>query len=125
MDAVTSGCEMRPFRTLNSPLVHEGRTWQPVTSTPMAQTYKLAVIPGDGIGIEVTAEALKVLNAAVAGEDVTFEQTEYDLGARAYARTGERCRIPFSTRSVATTPSFSAQSETPACRREFLSAGCC
>jgi len=42
----------------------------------MAQTYKLAVIPGDGIGIEVTAEALKVLNAAVAGEDVTFEQTE-------------------------------------------------
>ncbi|MGB3674193.1 MAG: 3-isopropylmalate dehydrogenase [Candidatus Nanopelagicales bacterium] len=55
----------------------------------MAKTFKLAVIPGDGIGIEVTAEALKVLNAAVAGEDVTFEQTEYDLGARAYARTGE------------------------------------
>lgn len=60
-----------------------------VTSTAMAQTYRLAVIPGDGIGIEVTAEALKVLNAVVANEDVTFEQTEYDLGARAYTRTGE------------------------------------
>ena len=46
----------------------------------MAQTYKLAVIPGDGIGIEVTSEALKVLNAAVASDGVTFEQTEYDRG---------------------------------------------
>ncbi len=55
----------------------------------MAHTHKIAVIPGDGIGIEVTAEALKVLNAAVADDDVTFETTEYDLGARAYARTGE------------------------------------
>ena len=60
-----------------------------VTSTPMAQTFTLAVIPGDGIGIEVTAEALKVLDAAVAGHDVEFERTEYDLGARAYHRTGE------------------------------------
>ena len=92
--------------------------------TPMAQTYKLAVIPGDGIGIEVTAEALKVLNAAVAGEDVTFEQTEYDLVRARMPALVRRCRIPFSTRSVATTPSFSAQSETRACRREFLSAGC-
>lgn len=55
----------------------------------MSQTYKLAVIPGDGIGQEVTAEALKVLDAAVAGQDITFERTEYDLGARAYHRTGE------------------------------------
>jgi 3-isopropylmalate dehydrogenase len=55
----------------------------------MAQTFKLAVIPGDGIGIEVTAEALKVLEAAVADQDVEFERTEYDLGARAYHRTGE------------------------------------
>ena len=55
----------------------------------MSQTFRLAVIPGDGIGQEVTAEALKVLDAAVAGQDVTFERTEYDLGARAYHRTGE------------------------------------
>ena len=46
---------------------------------------KLAVIGGDGIGPEVTAEALKVLNAV--REDI--ETTEYDLGARRYLRNGE------------------------------------
>lgn len=46
---------------------------------------KLAVIGGDGIGPEVTAEALKVLNAV--RDDI--ETTEYDLGARRYLRNGE------------------------------------
>ena len=48
----------------------------------------LAVIPGDGIGPEVTAEALKVLEA-VAGNEVKFEPTRYDLGAERYLATGE------------------------------------
>ena len=55
----------------------------------MPRIYKLAVIPGDGIGTEVTAEALKVLQAAVAGDEVLIEQTEYDLGARQYHESGE------------------------------------
>lgn len=46
---------------------------------------KLAVVDGDGIGVEVTAEALKVLRAL--RDDV--ETTEFDLGARRYLRTGE------------------------------------
>ena len=46
---------------------------------------KLAVITGDGIGTEVTAEALKVLHAL--RDDV--ETTDYDLGARRYLRNGE------------------------------------
>lgn len=46
---------------------------------------KLAVIGGDGIGPEVTTEALKVLNAV--RDDI--ETTEYDLGARRYLRNGE------------------------------------
>jgi 3-isopropylmalate dehydrogenase len=46
---------------------------------------KLAVIPGDGIGVEVTDEALKVLDAVRPG----VEQTRYDLGATRYNRTGE------------------------------------
>ncbi|MCX5046127.1 3-isopropylmalate dehydrogenase [Aldersonia sp. NBC_00410] len=46
---------------------------------------KLAVIAGDGIGIEVTAEALKVLRKLVP----ELETTEYDLGARRYNATGE------------------------------------
>jgi 3-isopropylmalate dehydrogenase len=50
-------------------------------------SIKLAVIGGDGIGPEVVAEALKVLRAAT--PDVTFDTTEYDLGARRWHRTGE------------------------------------
>src|SRR5512144_2028291 len=54
----------------------------------MTQTHKLAVIPGDGIGPEVTAEALKVLEQA-APDGVKFEPTRYDLGAERYLATGE------------------------------------
>src|ERR1700752_4780052 len=53
----------------------------------MPSSIKLAVIGGDGIGPEVTAEALKVLRAAA--PDVSFDTTEYDLGARRWHRTGE------------------------------------
>src|ERR1700753_2516065 len=53
----------------------------------MSNSFKLAVVGGDGIGPEVTAEALKVLKAAT--PDVTWETTDYDLGARLYHRTGE------------------------------------
>jgi 3-isopropylmalate dehydrogenase len=50
-------------------------------------SLRLAVIGGDGIGPEVTAEALKVLRAAA--PDITFAVTDYDLGARRWHRTGE------------------------------------
>ncbi len=53
----------------------------------MSSSVRLAVIGGDGIGPEVTAEALKVLR--VAAPDVTFDTTDYDLGARRWHRTGE------------------------------------
>ncbi len=46
---------------------------------------KLAVIGGDGIGPEVTAEALKVLTTVRDDIDIT----EYDLGARRYLKNGE------------------------------------
>ena len=46
---------------------------------------KLAVIGGDGIGPEVVAEGLKILDAVKPG----IEKTEYDLGARRYHATGE------------------------------------
>jgi 3-isopropylmalate dehydrogenase len=54
----------------------------------MTQSLKLAVIPGDGIGPEVTAEALKVLEA-VTPAGVKLESTRYDLGAERYLATGE------------------------------------
>ncbi len=58
---------------------------------PVDPTVRLAVIPGDGIGPEVTAEALKVLEQVAAGrpDEVTIECTSYDLGAGRYLATGE------------------------------------
>ena len=47
----------------------------------------LAVIPGDGIGQEVTAVALDALLKSLPGVDVSA--TEYDLGARRYLANGE------------------------------------
>ena len=47
-------------------------------------TPTIGVIGGDGIGPEVTAEALKVVSAA----GVAIERVDYDLGAAAYLRTG-------------------------------------
>lgn len=54
-----------------------------------ASTINLAVIPGDGIGPEVIAEALKVLEKVVAAEGVTLDQTHYKLGAQHWLETGE------------------------------------
>ena len=46
---------------------------------------RLAVVPGDGIGPEVVAEALKVLHEVAPD----IEPTPYDLGAARWQRTGE------------------------------------
>ncbi|MFI5651224.1 3-isopropylmalate dehydrogenase [Streptomyces anulatus] len=54
----------------------------------MSRSIDLAVIPGDGIGQEVVAQGLKVLNA-VLPQDVKLETKEYDLGAQRWHRTGE------------------------------------
>lgn len=48
-------------------------------------SLKLAVIPGDGIGPEVIAEAVKVLDSVLPGT----EKTTYDLGAQRYHATGD------------------------------------
>lgn len=55
----------------------------------MGANYSLALIPGDGIGTEVVAEAVKVLSAVAQVGGFTFETTEYDLGAKRYNATGE------------------------------------
>ena len=60
----------------------------PHAATPATGQVDLAVIPGDGIGPEVTAEALKVLEVAAPAE-LKFERTQYDLGAERYLATGE------------------------------------
>ena len=51
--------------------------------------YRIAVIPGDGIGAEVVAEGLKVLQAAASKTEVRYELEHYDLGGERYLRSGE------------------------------------
>jgi 3-isopropylmalate dehydrogenase len=55
----------------------------------MSRVVKLAVIPGDGIGPEVVAEAEKVLDAVTAGSGVRFDKTRFSLGAARYLETGD------------------------------------
>ena len=54
----------------------------------MTQSLNLAVIPGDGIGPEVIAEALETLEV-VSGEALDVQVTHYSLGAFHYLETGE------------------------------------
>lgn len=51
--------------------------------------YKIAVLGGDGIGPEVTAEALKVLRACAGHSDFAFETVEYPFGSEHYLATRE------------------------------------
>lgn len=54
----------------------------------MPRIISLAVIPGDGIGPEVTAEALKVLRSVLSDGATTVHVTEYPFGARHFLETG-------------------------------------
>ena len=51
--------------------------------------HRIAVVGGDGIGPEVVAEALKVLDAVERLEGFSTERTSFDLGGRRYLATGE------------------------------------
>ena len=51
--------------------------------------YKIAVIPGDGTGPEVTLETVKVLKAAADKFKFKVDLTEFDFGSERYKRTGE------------------------------------
>ncbi len=51
--------------------------------------FKVAVIPGDGIGTEVTEQAVRVLTAALTGSEADLELEYFNLGANRYLETGE------------------------------------
>jgi 3-isopropylmalate dehydrogenase len=53
------------------------------------KSFNLAVIGGDGIGPEVVAEGLKVLDVVAANYGVEFKKTNYELGAKYWHKTGE------------------------------------
>lgn len=55
----------------------------------MSKNYKIAVLPGDGTGPEVIAEAVKVLDAAGRKFGFTTEKEYYNWGGAHYLATGE------------------------------------
>jgi 3-isopropylmalate dehydrogenase len=57
----------------------------------MRKNYKIAVLPGDGVGPEVIAEGLRVIQAALGGGRSSYTFTEYPIGAALYKKTGVGC----------------------------------
>jgi 3-isopropylmalate dehydrogenase len=55
----------------------------------MGRSYRIAVIPGDGVGPEVVKEGLKVLTQVAGTEGFGLETVPYDLGGERFLRTGE------------------------------------
>ena len=53
---------------------------------------RIAVIPGDGIGVDVTREALRVLHRVNAVFGCGLEFVEFDWGAEKYLRKASRSR---------------------------------
>jgi len=58
------------------------------SSANVSGSKRIAVIPGDGIGTEVTREAVKVLKAVTSGSRTKLDFTEFDWGAERYLRDG-------------------------------------
>jgi 3-isopropylmalate dehydrogenase len=54
----------------------------------VTQQYRIAVLPGDGIGPEIMQATLAVVEAAVRNVPVRLECTEHDAGADRFRRTG-------------------------------------
>jgi 3-isopropylmalate dehydrogenase len=53
------------------------------------RSIRVALIPGDGIGVEVIAEAVKALSAVADGAGDEIQMAAFDWGAERYLRTGE------------------------------------
>jgi tartrate dehydrogenase/decarboxylase / D-malate dehydrogenase len=53
-----------------------------------ATNFRIAVIPGDGIGKEVVPEGIRVIDAAAARSGVTLQWTYFDWSCETYSRTG-------------------------------------
>lgn len=52
------------------------------------KTYKIAVIPGDGIGKEVMPEGIRVMDAVAGKFGIQFKWDHFDWSCETYAKTG-------------------------------------
>ena len=56
------------------------------------KSYKIAVIPGDGIGPEIIREGRKVLDAASDKYNFKLDWEEYDNGAEKYLKENHQVK---------------------------------
>ncbi len=63
---------------------------------PKKKTRKICVFPGDGIGVEIVCEAVKILRIVAAGVDMTIDLREGLIGGAAYDARG----TPFPEESL-------------------------
>ncbi len=83
--ALPAGASRDGVAALASPPVNNLAS---TATTP--RTFNIAVLPGDGIGVDVTAAALRVLRAVEARlTGVTFRLEEFSVGATEYLRHGD------------------------------------
>ncbi len=52
-------------------------------------TYKIAIVKGDGIGVDVVNEGMKVLDALASKHGITWDYTEFPWGSDYYFKNGE------------------------------------
>jgi 3-isopropylmalate dehydrogenase len=64
----------------------------------MSKSYKIAVLAGDGVGPEVMAEALRVLDCVEKKYDVTFQRTPANVGGAGIDNEGKA--LPESTVNI-------------------------
>jgi 3-isopropylmalate dehydrogenase len=67
------------------------------SASPMAQNYRITLLPGDGIGPEIMAVTVEALKAVGKKFDLTFEFTEALIGGAAIDATGN----PFPPETLA------------------------
>jgi 3-isopropylmalate dehydrogenase len=73
--------------------VSQSRPIHIIGDSTQMNSYQIAVLPGDGIGPEVMAAALRVLqHAATNYGPVDLQFTQHDAGAEQFRRTG--CALP-------------------------------
>lgn len=71
-------------------LLHSLTTTMAPASLPSSKTYSIAAIPADGIGPEVIAAGIEVLNALASRlQSFELEFTHYDWSSEKYKKTGK------------------------------------
>lgn len=80
-------CLQQPFPGVRLPRAHRSLPIQHSLVVHAGQNFKIAVLPGDGIGPEITKVALRALQAAGQKANVSFSFSEALIGGAAIDAT--------------------------------------